>query len=88
MFSLYRSIIIHLCIPGATECLLEFYYLHYFPPNNPKITKTMVAIKTHIFPLILFVGKLQEFLSNLVAPHGADRSLIHLNIIREKYLDQ
>jgi len=36
----------------------------------------------------LFVGKLQQFLPNLVAPHGAAGSLVPLNIIREIYLNQ
>jgi len=35
----------------------------------------------------LFVGKLQQFLSNLVAPHCAHGSLIPLHFIREVYLD-
>jgi len=36
----------------------------------------------------LFVGKLEQFLSYLVAPHSAAWRLIPLHIIREIYLDQ
>ena len=35
----------------------------------------------------LFVGKIQQFLSNLVAPHCAHGSLVPLHFIREVYLD-
>ena len=63
MFTLYRFLV-HLCIPGATECLLEFYYLH------------------------LFGGEFQQLLPYLVAPHRANWGLIHLNFIREIYLNQ
>jgi hypothetical protein len=87
MFILYRFLV-HQLFLGATECHLEYYYLHYFPPNSANATKIIVAIKTHIFPLILLsVGKIQQFLSNLVAPHRAHWSLVHLHFIREVYLN-
>ncbi len=35
----------------------------------------------------LFVGKIQQFLPNLVAPHRAHGGLVHLHFIREVYLD-
>lgn len=36
----------------------------------------------------LFVGKLQQFLSYLVAPHRAHSGLVPLHFIREVYLNQ
>jgi hypothetical protein len=52
MFTLYRSIIIHLCIPGATECLLEFYYLHLTVGKFQQFLSYLVALHSADWGLV------------------------------------